>query len=249
MNDKSNIVKPVCGYALNDFGFNSAIIAIFSVVIAAIESFFDGLKINFPCFLRIFLGLALFSVPIASLFLIISIPLKWRRYSISWNITRLILLGIMLLFITSFVVFKLPNRLTNCGMRLLIERNGGTEELISWADSIMKKPLDQVVRDYDVTNSENAKSAMVKSELFSLQVKKIARPWVFLITKKQGKCIIIETGGGGFIDFGWGVVITSRDMQINNYPQTGKLFKWNDRVYGYIGNEWKLLFGPDEEGQ
>jgi len=122
--------------------------------------------------------------------------------------------------------------LINLGMRLNVARTDGIDELQSWAMDILEKPEAEIF--IDPNDKYSLRAGEIKKEFLSKQVMAISTDnHVFIVYKPQGRYVLIRIGGGGFIEFNWGVIISLPDVKIE--VENTNFRKWRDGVYGYIG--------------
>jgi hypothetical protein len=132
----------------------------------------------------------------------------------------LLLVGAFYVFSPGFMMSYLP---TDLGMRLKVSVTGGVDELQKWAVDILESPQEEVVETESTTS--------IKKELYSEQVKRLCRQYVFISTGWGDEIRHIKISwGGGFHH--WGILIGPSSFKTGNNERQ-HVYRWCDGVYGY----------------
>lgn len=212
----------------NQLSISAALIAFSMAIVFAMIFFLWGMGFSLPCFCFLAFPAAIIFGAIA---FISANPDKGPDLPRSKRVVVVIFL-ILEFGIFLFLFCGGVRTLINLGMQLNVARTGGINKLQSWAMDIFEKPETEIVVD---PNSEDSlKSKRIKKEFLSKQVMAICYfSDVYIVSKPQGRYVLIRIGGGGFIEFDWGIIIYLLDKKIEDKEKN--FHRWRDGVYGYIG--------------
>jgi len=153
------------------------ILAVAALIVAGLQAadlFLMGLGLGGYFILYGAMGLSVLG-PVALIAILLTVNRKMEQMKRRERVLRgillicLLLVGAFYAFSPGFMMSYLP---TDLGMRLKVSVTGGVDELQKWAVDILESPQEEVV--------ETESRTSIKKELYSEQVKRLGRQYVFI---------------------------------------------------------------------
>jgi hypothetical protein len=138
-----------------------------------------------------------------------------------------VLAGILLIITYFFFVNSGFIEIESLAMRLNVARTGGIDQLHAWAMDVLEKPVEDIIVQPDT------RLPLLKKELYSEQVKKMHPTRVWISSESDNKFVVVQIGGGGFVQVDWGIVITLPSTSFKT--ERARLIKWRDGFYAFFG--------------
>jgi hypothetical protein len=205
-----------------------AIAGVLCFILGSISAFFWGL--GGPTLLLlfiVFLPMGLIATLISLIYMFFTLVRKWPQLAKPTKTVRFVLAGTLLIFTCFFFFADGFTELESLAMRLNVARTGGIDQLQAWAMDVLEKPLE------DIIVAPDKYLPLLKDELYSEQVKKMHPMRVRVSSDSDNRYIVIQIGGGGFVQTDWGIVITPPSTSFKT--DRASLIKWRDGFYAFFG--------------